>query len=143
MFKTRLLTIIIVLILLFPSQAALAYNYRGRIKNNPSIRISPFTVTTPINSTVLYKVSVNNIPGNGMHCVKVDLFVPDGYKIYPGAGYTYYHFYAPTTLDFKVKVPNKAGRQFFRARVSWSRDYKCNSIRTSKFSPEVEIIVTK
>ena len=86
---------------------------------------------------------IRNIPDGGLHCVKVILFPPSGYKVYPSTGYSYYHFYAPTTLDFKVKTPNKSGRSFFYARMNWSKDYMCNSIRISKRSSQVEIIVTK
>ena len=141
MLKMRWLTIITLLVLLFPSQAVLAGT--NSITLIPTISITPFSVTTPINSTVLYKVNINHIPNTGMHCVKVDLFVPSGYKLYPGSGYSYYHFYAPATLDFKVKVPNTAQRKFFNARVSWSRDYACKSIRITNYSNKVEIIVTK
>jgi hypothetical protein len=141
MLKIRWLTIITVLILLIPSQAALAGINKGVLI--PTVTVTPFTTTTPINSTVLYHVNITNIPYGGMHCVKVDLFVPAGYKLYPGSGYQFYHFYAATTLDFKVKVPNTAQRKFFNARVSWSKDYACRSIRITSYSPQVEIIVTK
>ena len=141
MFKMRWLTIITLLVLLFPSQAAMAGS-RWRL-NDPGISLTPFTVTTPVNSTVNYQVNLKNIPAGGMHCVKVVVFVPNHYKIYPGTGYSFYHLYSPTTLDFKVKVPNNAQRKFFNARVSWSKDYACRSIRTSKNSSQVEIIVTK
>jgi len=139
--KMRWLTIITLMVLLFPTQAAQANNYRRRF--NPSIHLTPFTTTTAINSTVNYKVNIGRIPNGGMHCVKVDLFVPSGYKLYPGTGYSFYHFYSPASLDFKVKVPNTAQRQFFFARVSWSRDYACRSIRISNKSSQVELIVTK
>jgi hypothetical protein len=139
--KMRWLTLIIVLVLLLPTQAALAYNYRGR--TYPSIKITPFSITTPINSTVNYKVNIGNLPAGGLHCVKVSLVVPSGYKIYPGNGYSYYHFYTPAALDFKVKVPNTAQRKFIYATVSWSVDYACHSIRTTKKSSQVELIVTK
>jgi hypothetical protein len=141
MLKMRWLTILTVLILLLPTQAALAGRSRGPII--PSVSVAPFSVTTPINSTVLYNVSVGNIPNGGIHCVKVDLKVPNGYKIYPAAGYSYYHFYSPTTLQFKVKVPGGAQRKFFYAKVSWSKDYACRSIRVTSNSTQVEVIVTK
>jgi hypothetical protein len=140
MLKMRWLTIFTLFVLLFPTQAALAH---PRLPLIPSVTVTPFTTTTPINSTVLYKVNITNLPSAGMHCVKVDLFVPYGYKLYPGAGYSYYHFYAPASLDFKVKVPNTTQRKFFNARVSWSRDYACQSIRITNYSSRVEIIVTK
>ncbi len=89
MHKMRWLTIITLLVLLFPSQAALAGT--NSITLIPTISVTPFSVTTPINTTVLYKVNINHIPNAGMHCVKVDLFVPSGYKLYPGSGYSYYH----------------------------------------------------
>jgi hypothetical protein len=140
MLKMRLVTMITLMVLLFPTQAALAG--RSSYRLIPTLTVAPFSVTTPINSTVLYKVNLNNIPNGGMHCVKVDLFVPSGYKLAPGSGYSYYHFYAPATLDFKVKAPNTAQRRFFNARVSWSRDYACRSIRITNYSNQVEIIVT-
>jgi hypothetical protein len=139
MLKMRWLTIITILILLFPTQAALA----GRGTLIPTVKVIPFSVTTPVNSVVLYKVSVGNIPNSGIHCVKVDLRVPNGYKVYPPTGYSLYHISTPTTLDFKVKVPANAQRKFFYASVSWSRDYACRSIRTTNNSQQVEIIVTK
>jgi hypothetical protein len=139
MLKMRWLTIITILILLFPTQAALA----GRGTLIPTVKVIPFTVTAPVNSVVLYKVSVGNIPNGGIHCVKVDLRVPNGYKIYPATGYSFYHVFSPTTLDFKVKVPATAQRKFFYASVSWSRDYACRSIRTTNNSHQVEIIVTQ
>ncbi len=139
MLKMRWLTIFTVLVLMFPTQAALAA--RGTMI--PTVVVTPFSVTTPVNSTVLYKVSVGNIPSTGIHCVKVDLKVPTGYKLYPGSGYSFYHVFNPTTLDFKVKVPANPQRKFFNARVSWSRDYACRSIRTTSYSRQVEIIVTQ
>jgi hypothetical protein len=141
MSKMRWLTIFTLLVLLFPSQAALAG--RSRVKLAPSVSLTPFSVTTPRNSTVTYQVKINNLPNGGMHCVKVDVFVPNHYKIYPGAGYSFYHLYAPTTLDFKVKVPNTTQRKFFNARVSWSKDYSCRSIRITNYSSRVEIIVSQ
>jgi hypothetical protein len=140
MLKMRWLTIFTLFVLLFPTQAALAH---PQLPLYPTVSVTPFTTTTPINSTVLYKVQINNLPNGGLHCVKVDLFVPNGYKLYPGAGYSYYHFYAPASLDFKVKVPNTIQRKFFYARVSWSRDYACHSLRITNYSHQVEIIVTK
>jgi hypothetical protein len=140
MLKIRWLTILTVLILLFPSQAALAG--RSRIPVIPLVVVTPFSVTTPINSTVLYHVNISAIPNGGMHCVKVGLAVPPGYKVYPAPGYSYYHFYTATTLDFKVKAPNTAQRKFFFATVSWSKDYACRSIRITNYSHQVEIIVT-
>ncbi len=137
--KMRWLTIITLLVLLFPSQGALAHN-RAVI---PTIGATPFTTTTPINTTVTYHVSLTNLPNYGLHCVNVVLAVPAGYKVYPGTGYSYYHIFTPTTLDFKVKVPNTAQRKFFTARVSWSRDYICRSMRATRSSPLVEVIVTK
>jgi len=139
MLKMRWLTIITLLVLLFPSQSALA-GHRVLI---PTVVVTPFSTTTTINSTVLYHVNITNFPSGGMHCVKVDLFVPTGYKLYPGTGYQYYHLYAPVTKDFQVKVPNTAQRKFFNARVSWSRDYACRGIRFTNLSPQVEIIVNK
>jgi hypothetical protein len=139
MLKMRWLTIITILILLFPTQAALA----GRGILIPTVKVIPFTVTAPVNSVVLYKVSVGNIPNGGIHCVKVDLRVPNGYKIYPATGYSFYHVFSPTTLDFKVKVPANPQRKFFYASVNWSRDYACRSIRTTNNSHQVEIIVTQ
>jgi hypothetical protein len=140
MLRMRWLTIFTVFVLLFPTQAALA----GRSRRlAPTISVSPFSLTTPVNSTVLYQVSIGNVPSGGIHCVKVDLKVPNGYKLYPGSGYSYYHFYSPATLDFKVKVPATAQRRFFYAKVTWSRDYACRSIRTTNNSSQVEIIVTK
>ena len=139
MLKMRWLTLFTVLVLLFPTQAALAARY----PLIPSISVAPFTMTTPVNSTVLYKVSIGNIPNGGIHCAKVDLKVPNGYKLYPPTGYSYYHVYSPTTLDFKVKVPASAQRRFFYAKLSWSRDYACRSIRTTNNSRQVEIILTK
>jgi len=139
--KMRWLSLIIILILLLPTQAALAYNVRAR--GTPFIGVTPFSVTTPYNSTVNYKVNVSHIPSGGIHCVKVKLVVPSGYKIYPGSGYEYYHFYTPAALDFKVKVPNTPKRIFFYATVSWSVDYQCKSIRTTKKSSQVELIVKK
>lgn len=138
--KMRLLTILTLLVLLFPSQGVLAGTRRPL---GPTISVAPYTVTTPRNSTVLYKVTIDNIPPGGMHCLKVDLRVPGGYKLYPGNGVSYYHFYAPATLDFKVKVPNTTQRRFFSARMNYSRDYACRSIRTSIMSTQVEIIVSK
>jgi hypothetical protein len=139
MFKMRWLTIITILILLFPTQAALA----GRGSIIPTVSVIPFSVTVPVNSVVLYKVNISNIPNGGIHCAKVDLRVPNGYKIFPATGYSIYHIYSPTTLDFKVKVPPNAQRKFFNARVTWSRDYACHSIRTTNNSNLVEIIVTQ
>jgi hypothetical protein len=140
MLKMRWLTIITLLVLLFPSQVALAGRNRVLI---PTVIVTPFTTTTPINTTVLYHVNITNLPNGGMHCVKVDLFVPANYKLYPGAGYQFYHFYNPASLEFKVKVPNTAQRKFFNARVSWSRDYACRGIRVTNYSSQVEVIVTK
>jgi hypothetical protein len=146
MYKMRWLTIITLLVLLFPSQGVLA-GYRR--SPGPSISLTPFTKETLINSTVTYTVHIGNIPNNGLHCVKVNLFVPNGHKVYPGAGYSYlsdwtfYHFYAPDDLYFKVKVPNNPGRKFLNAKVSWSRDYACRSIRTTNTSNQVELIVHK
>jgi hypothetical protein len=139
MLKMRWLTIITILILLFPTQAALA----GRGTIIPTVSVIPFSVTVPVNSVVLYKVNIGNIPNGGIHCAKVDLRVPSGYKIFPATGYSIYHIYTPTTLDFKVKVPPNAQRKFFNARVTWSRDYACHSIRTTNNSNQVEIIVTQ
>jgi hypothetical protein len=141
MLKMRWLTIFTIFVMLVPTQAALAGRNKGPLI--PTVTASPWTVTTPVNSLVTYKVTIDKIPNGGMHCVKVDLFVPAGYKLYPSPGYSFYHFYAPATLDFKVKAPNTAQRKFFSARVSWSRDYACRSIRTTSFSNQVEIIVTK
>jgi len=143
---TRLITLLTVLILLFPTQAALAgvnKPARGRVPTDPIVTVTPFTTTTARNSTVTYNVTVSNIPNGGIHCAKVDLFVPSGFKLYPGAGYSFYHVYNTTPLEFKVKVPNTAQRRFLYGRVSWSRDYACKSIRTTNFSSQVEIIVTK
>ena len=141
MLKMRWLTIFTIFVLLFPTQTALAGLYKPPIM--PSISISPFSMTTPVNTTVIYKVNIGKIPPAGIHCVKVDLFVPNGFKIYPPNGYGFYHVYAPTTLDFKIKVPDTARRRFFNARMSWSRDYACRSIRTTRLSSQVEIIVTQ
>ena len=135
----RWVSIVTLLVLLFPFQPVLA----ATRPLSPSVKVTPLSATAPINSTVLYQVSVNNIPRGGMHCVKVDLLKPTEFKIYPATGYSYYHFYSPNTLDFKLKLPNQPQRKFFFARVSWSKDYYCKSIRITNYSSRVEIIVTK
>jgi hypothetical protein len=151
MHKMRWLTIITLLVLLFPSQGVQA-GCRLPRPDNPTISITrtlPITPFVQINTTATYAVSIARIPGKGMHCVKVMLFVPAGYKVYPGEGYSYasewtfYHIYGPLSRDFKVRVPNTAGRKFLYAKVSWSRDYACRSVRITNTSPQVEIIVTK
>ncbi len=137
---TRWITIITLLVLLFPTQAALAHPIRAL---SPSVQLTPFTATTQVNKTVTYQVTVSNVPSGGLHCARIEVQSPAGFKVYPASGYSYYHFYGPATLNFTMKAPATAQRKFFYARVSWSRDYMCRSVRTFSFSNQVEIIVKK